>query len=157
MITTDLCDEFSDVLQVAKPIFRHFGGKKQFCGPIHTVEVFNDNVLVKEALETIPSGAVLVVDGKGSDECALLGDRLAKIAVDRGIEGIIIHGYVRDSVEISKLPIGVCALGTMPLKSKKNRTGLRNSSLQFANVNWIPNHYVYGDEDGLIVSQTVLK
>ena len=39
--------------------------KKSFYGPIATVDVFEDNVLVREALETVSSGSVVVVDGKG--------------------------------------------------------------------------------------------
>ena len=40
----------------------------------------DDNVLVKEGLQTLPEGTVLVVDGGASTNCALLGDNLAAIA-----------------------------------------------------------------------------
>ena len=36
--------------------------------------VKDDNVLVKEGLQTLPEGTVLVVDGGASTNCALLGD-----------------------------------------------------------------------------------
>lgn len=76
-------------------------------------------MLVREALETVPAGTVLVVDGKGSRNCALLGDRLAQIACERGLAGVIIHGCIRDSAEIANMPLGVMAIGTCPVKSKK--------------------------------------
>lgn len=89
--------------------FLNFGKKKRFNGPIHTVKVFEDNVLVKEALQTVPSGAVLVVDGGGSNRCALMGDRLATIAVERNLAGVIINGCIRDSAEINEMDLGVRA------------------------------------------------
>lgn len=66
--------------------------KKRFSGPIATVKVFEDNVLVKEALQSVPKGSVLVVDGGGSRNCALLGDRLGEIAQNRELAGVIING-----------------------------------------------------------------
>ena len=71
------------------------------------MKVFEDNVLVKEALQTVPSGAVLVVDGGGSNRCALMGDRLATIAVERNLAGVIINGCIRDSAEINEMDLGV--------------------------------------------------
>ena len=41
--TTDLCDEYSDILQVAEPLFADFGGITAFFGPIATVKTFEDN------------------------------------------------------------------------------------------------------------------
>src|SRR5699024_11708229 len=69
--TTDLCDEFSNELTICKQKFKSYGGKQAFSGLISTVKVLEDNVLVKNALETIPKGHVLVVDGGGSNNCAL--------------------------------------------------------------------------------------
>ena len=64
--TADVCDDFSNELQVCSTEFKSYGKNKRFSGPIATVKVFEDNVLVKEALQTIPEGSVLVVDGGGS-------------------------------------------------------------------------------------------
>ena len=123
MKTADLCDQYGERVRVCSSAFQHYGGKKSFYGPIATVDVFEDNVLVREALETVSSGSVVVVDGKGSKQCALVGDRLAQIAYDRQLAGIIVHGCIRDSKEIGNMPIGVLALGTCPRKSKKKEKG----------------------------------
>ena len=69
----------------------------------------DDNVLVKEGLQTLPEGTVLVVDGGASTNCALLGDNLAAIA-ERKLAGIIVNGYVRDSSELKNINIGILAL-----------------------------------------------
>ncbi|MFJ8063621.1 ribonuclease E activity regulator RraA [Psychrobacillus sp. NPDC096426] len=154
--TTDLCDDYSDELQISDIAFRSFGKKTRFFGKIETVNVYEDNVLVVEALESVQEGSVIVVDGRGSNRCALLGDRLAGIAQSRKLAGVIINGYVRDSVELAKMDVGILALGTHPLKSKKDGTGERNSILHFGGVSWKPGEYVYADEDGVILSKNPL-
>ncbi|MEK5038624.1 ribonuclease E activity regulator RraA [Sporosarcina sp. FSL K6-3457] len=154
--TTDLCDEHSDELQISDSTFRSFGKKTRFSGKIETVSVFEDNVLLVEALESVQEGSVIVVDGGGSNRCALLGDRLAGIAQSRKLSGIIINGYVRDSVDLAEMNVGILALGTNPLKSNKEGTGERNSKFRFGGVDWNPGEYVYVDEDGVIISKRPL-
>lgn len=95
--TADLCDEFPDRVSVREPLFESFGAKRRFAGMVATVRVREDNVLVREALETLPAGTVLVVDGGGSKRCALLGDKLAAIAVERNLGGVIVNGCARDA------------------------------------------------------------
>ncbi|OZI12938.1 S-adenosylmethionine--2-demethylmenaquinone methyltransferase [Bacillaceae bacterium SAS-127] len=154
--TADLCDDFSDQLKVCKLEMKSYGGKKRFSGPISTVKVFEDNVLVKQALETIPAGHVLVVDGGGSINCALLGDRLGAIAEERKLAGIIVYGCVRDTADLAEQNIGVMAIGSNPLKSIKKGEGESNILVQFGDVDWKPGHYVYADEDGIIIAESEL-
>ncbi|MBB5356164.1 regulator of ribonuclease activity A [Anoxybacillus mongoliensis] len=156
MKTADLCDQYGERVRVCSLAFQNYGKKTSFYGPVTTVDVFEDNVLVREALETVPAGSVVVVDGKGSKQCALVGDRLAQIACDRQLAGIIVHGCIRDSKEISAMPIGVLALGTCPRKSKKEGKGTRDTVVHFGDVEWKPGTYVYVDEDGVIVSDDPL-
>ncbi|MGD8423711.1 MAG: putative 4-hydroxy-4-methyl-2-oxoglutarate aldolase, partial [Gammaproteobacteria bacterium] len=82
--TADICDEHPQKVEVAEPILRHFGGKRCFHGKTFTIKVYEDNVLVRKAVESPGEGRVLVVDGGGSLRRALLGDRLAAMAADNG-------------------------------------------------------------------------
>ncbi|MBV2216997.1 MAG: ribonuclease, partial [Diaphorobacter sp.] len=79
--TADLCDAHEDQVRVANPIFRHYGGRIAFCGPIATLKLFEDNGLVRQTLDTPGAGRGLGIDGGGSLRCALLGDQLAELAV----------------------------------------------------------------------------
>src|SRR5690625_3797421 len=151
--TADLCDEFSDQLHICKQSFVSYGKKTTFSGPISTVKVLEDNVLVEQALKTIPKGHVLVVDGGGSINCALLGDRLAGIALERELGGIIVYGCIRDTAQIAAMDIGVLALRSNPLRSGKEGKGKTNSTVMFGEVAWEPGHFVYVDEDGVIISE----
>lgn len=151
--TADLCDEHVDELSFCTIDFKSYGKKRSFFGPIATVDVYEDNVLVREALETVPEGSVLVVNGGGSKKCALMGDRLADIAVSRGLAGVIINGCVRDTADLAEMEIGILARGSMPRKSKKEGKGQRDVPVIFGDVSWSPGHYVYADEDGVIVAE----
>ncbi|WP_308215529.1 ribonuclease E activity regulator RraA [Sinobaca sp. H24] len=109
-------------------------------------------MLVKKALEELPEGSVLVVDGGGSSRCALMGDNLAEIAFERKLAGVIIHGCIRDSDEIAQMDVAVFAIGTNPVKSVKNGKGDANIPVEFASVTWQPGQWVYADNDGILLS-----
>lgn len=93
-----------------------------------------------------------MVDGCGSKRCALMGDRLGRIAVDRGLPSVIINGCVRDTVELAKLDIGILALASHTRRSWKRGGGTQGEPVTFGGVIWTPGHYVYADEDGVVVS-----
>ena len=154
--TADLCDEFSDDVRIAEPMFRHFGAKSSFGGPVLTLKLFEDNSLVREALQTPGDGRVLVVDGGGSMNCALVGDRLAELAVENNWAGIIVYGCIRDSGVIAKMDIGIKALNTHPLKSIKRGLGDKDVKVHFAGVTINPHSYLYADADGVLVSDKPL-
>jgi regulator of ribonuclease activity A len=150
--TADLCDEFEQSVGVAEPLLRGYGGNTSFYGSLATVKVFEDNVLVREALETDGQGRVLIVDGGGSTRCALVGDRLAQLAHENGWAGIVVDGCIRDSDEISRIPVGVQARHAVPKKSAKEGLGERDVPVRFAGVTFTPGHYLYADPDGIIVA-----
>ena len=155
--TADLCDDFIDVLKVATPIgFKDYGAKKNFNGEIVTVKCFEKNPLVKQMLSNDGTGKVLVVDGGGSLNCALLGDNLAAMGIENNWNGVVIFGCIRDSREISKMNIGVKALDTTPRKSIKIPEGEINIKVSFADIDFTPGHYIYCDEDGIVVTKTQL-
>jgi len=151
--TADLYDSYGDLLQVADPMFRRFGKREAFAGPIATVKVFEDNTLVRANLETAGGGHVLVVDGGGSLRCALVGDLLAQLAIDNEWAGIIVNGCIRDAGEIDTMDVGIRALATNPAKSEKRGEGQENIPVRFAGVTFMPGHYVYADGDGILVSE----
>ncbi len=152
--TADLCDDHSDALSIAQPMFSDYGKNIAFSGQISTVKCFEDNSLVRKQLEQPGHGRVLVVDGGGSTRCAMVGDILAQMGADNGWNGIIVYGCIRDSGVISTINIGVKAIGTMPLKSVKKGEGEVDIRVHFADVDFIPGHFVYADEDGIILSAT---
>jgi regulator of ribonuclease activity A len=159
--TADLCDRNDSLLRqgslrVATPLFRSYGGRKSFHGPIATLKLFEDNSLVRSALESAGRGRVLVVDGGGSLRCALVGDQLAQLGVNNGWAGILVNGCIRDSRAIGEMDIGVLALATHPQKSVKKGVGEAGAPVSFAGITFRPDEHLYADDDGVIVSATPL-
>ena len=155
--TSDLCDLHEDKVSVVTPMFRSFGGKPAFQGPITTLKLFEDNSLVRKTLETPGAGRVLVIDGGGSMRCALVGDQLAALGVSNGWAGIVVYGSIRDSRAISKMEIGVFALGTHPRKTVKRNSGEIDLPVSFGGVSFVPGHHLYADEDGVLVAANTLS
>ena len=112
--------------------------------------------MVRTVLSSPGNNRVLVVDGGGSKRVAILGDQITQLAVDNNWAGIIVNGCIRDSALINGMEIGVKALGTHPVKSLKSYPGERSVPVNFGDVEFIPNHWVYSDEDGIIVSEVPL-
>lgn len=159
--TADLLDQNEDKVRsgqvrVVAPMFRSFGKRRSFYGPITTLKLFEDNSLVRKALESPGNGRILVVDGGGSQRCALVGDQLAQLGVKNGWAGIVVYGCIRDSRAIGEMDIGVFAIATHPLKSIKRGVGESDIAVVFGGVTFVPGQYLYADDDGVIVAETAL-
>lgn len=150
--TPDLCDAFPDDVQVLEPLLAGYGGRDSFGGEIVTIKCHEDNSLVKEQAARPGHGKVMVVDGGGSLRRALLGDMIAASATGNGWEGLIIYGCVRDVDALVDLDLGVQALASIPLKTDKRGIGDLNVSVTFGGVTFVPGHYVYADNNGVVVS-----
>ncbi len=150
--SVDLYDKFEDSVATCSAQFRSFGAVARFCGPIETVSCFEDNSLVRKALEEQGEGRVLVVDGKGSMRCALLGDMIAAMAARNNWAGIMINAAVRDCEELANINIGIFALGTNPAKSRKQGAGQSGVRLVFGDAVFEPGSWVYCDADGVLIA-----
>lgn len=150
--TADLHDANEDTVQVAEPLYRDYGGAKRFFGQVATVKVFEDNSLVRAALEEDGRQRVLVVDGGGSTRCALMGDNLAALALANNWVAVVVHGCVRDARALAALPIGIKALATNPRRSAKRGEGERGVLVSFASLTVREGDWIYADEDGILLS-----
>ncbi|MGH1465146.1 MAG: ribonuclease E activity regulator RraA [Cognatishimia sp.] len=154
--TADLWDANPGKLRrVTSPLI-DFGGQKQFHGPIRTVVTMADTRLAQSLFRTDGNGAVIVLDGGGSADTALLGDVNAKILQDNNWAGIVINGAVRDISVMATLQIGIKALGTSPARSGKTGIGAIDVPVAFGNVLFETGQHIYCDPDGVLVSDQVL-
>lgn len=151
-VVPDLCDAHPDLVRVAEPIFKGFGGVASFAGPIRTIKCFEDNSLVAKRVREPGEGAVLLVDGGGSLRCALVGDNLARLAVENGWSGMVIYGCVRDVDELADLQVGIQALASHPLRSVKRDEGLRDVAVDFAGLRFVPDQFLYADNNGIVIA-----
>tara|TARA_B100000214_G_scaffold240776_1_gene176289 strand:- start:5007 stop:5489 length:483 start_codon:yes stop_codon:yes gene_type:complete len=154
--TPDLSDAFPDT-QALAPILKNLGGKKTFWGKVETLQCPDDNSLVKELLNSEGEGKILVVDANGISNVALLGDMIAEAGVKNNWSGVVLNGYVRDIDILSKLNIGVQALGTMPVRSEKKNQGQVGVDITFGGITFSRGNFVYADNNGLLLSKGELE
>lgn len=152
----DLFDQYPEQLHLANLPLIDYGKKLVFTGEIVTVACFEDNSKVKELLASDGTGKVLVVDGKASMNKALLGDMIAENAVKNNWQAVVINGCIRDVATIATLAIAVKALGCNPIKTEKLGIGEVNVRVNFAGIDFIPGWTIYGDANGLAVSESPL-
>lgn len=153
ILTADLYDQRGDELDALSVQLQDVGGRTIFDGPVRTVRCHRDNALVKATLQTPGAGAVLVVDGGGALESALVGDQIAASALRNGWAGIIVFGAIRDRAAIGAMSIGVKALGSNPRKSAKDGVGEVDVPVQIAGVTFTPGAHVWADADGVLVER----
>jgi regulator of ribonuclease activity A len=157
--TCDLCDlhkgDTSGAFRVLPPMFRSFGGRAAFAGPVTTVKCFEDNTSVKAALESAGHGRVLVVDGGGSLRRALVGGNIAAAAARNGWAGVVVDGCVRDLAELAACDVGLFALAPMPLPTERRQVGLVDVAVQIQGVHVRPGDWLVADADGIVVMAAV--
>lgn len=152
----DICDQFENEVQLIDVEFNNYGGKVCFYGEIVTVRCYQDNSLVRDVLQTNGKGKVLVIDGNGSCQKALLGDQVATLAVDNQWEGVVVYGAVRDVGAIQNMPLGLKALGTSPFKTEKRGAGEQQVSVTINTQIISPGDYIYADLNGVLMSKELL-
>ena len=129
------------------------GGRwPRVAGPALTVRTRpGDNLVVHRALDLARPGDVLVVDGGGSQERALLGELMGRYAVTRGLAALVVDGAVRDAEGLAAGPIPVFARGINHLGPYKDGPGEVHGPVQAGGTVVRSGDLVVGDGDGVVV------
>jgi regulator of ribonuclease activity A len=154
--TADLCDRYlpqaESGAQYALPGLMSFGGLPAYQGPVATIAAGDVNAVgLRDTLSQPGQGRVLVVDNGGHPEWAVLGDRLASLALSNGWAGMVVYGYIRDVATLRNMPIGIHALGSVPARPARFSSGESEGVVEFLNVRFRPQSWLYADEDGLVL------
>jgi len=154
--TADLCDEFSEKTEVLGPDFKSYGGSKKFKGRAITVKLDKNNKDLAVLLrDNEGAGKVVVVDVE-MKYFAVVGDNLMKFARENKYEGIIVNGYVRDTVTTKEFSLGLLAKGTCPKKYIPVQEGEINVPVVIDGVEIVEGDYIYVDPDGIVISKEEL-
>lgn len=153
IFTADLCDEYSDKVQVLAAGYQNYGGANSCQGEVITIKLNKNNSdLVALLRDEDGTGKVVVVDVE-QEYFAVVGENLMKFADKNNYAGIVINGYVRDTFQITDTPVALYALGTCPRKSIPVTSGERGIQLTFGGVEFNQGDYLYADTDGIIVTK----
>ena len=154
MNTPDISDQYPNLPFLLN--FKSFGAINNFSGEVVTLKCDDDNSLVRSILSEPGQSRVLLVDGNASENVALLGDNLASLAIENNWSAVVINGCIRDVVELQQLNVAVFALNSCPKKSNKKNTGTRSIDLLINNVLIKEGYWLYGDQNGILVSSEKL-
>jgi RraA family protein len=124
----------------------------RLAGPAVTVEVRpGDNLMIHAAMAIAKPGDVLVIDGKGDETSALLGEIMVSQCMASGIAGIVVYGAVRDTEAIRALGFPLYATGANPNGPTKLVPGRLNWPISVGGVTVNPGDLVVADGDGVVV------
>lgn len=124
----------------------------KFAGPAITVEVRpGDNLMIHAAMALAKPGDVIIVDGKGDLNSALIGEIMSQQCVALGVAAVVIDGCVRDAEAIRELGFPMYAAGLNPNGPTKFVPGRLNHPISIAGVTVNPGDLVVGDGDGVTV------
>ena len=109
-----------------------------------------DNLAIYHAIPMLQPGHVLVVDGGGDLNNALVGDLILTYLLQRGSVGVIVDGAVRDVAAFLEADFPCYARGAAHRGPYKNGPGALNVPVAIAGQVVNPGDIVVGDEDGVV-------
>jgi RraA family protein len=125
--------------------------RKRVIGSAFTVKTRpGDNLLIHKALQMAEAGDVLVVDAGRDTTNALIGEIMMKMAVKRGIKGLVTNGAIRDSAAFKDSEFTVYAKGVTHLGPYKDGPGEINVPVNVEGMLVNPGDIILGDDDGVV-------
>lgn len=114
----------------------HAFNNKPLVGTAFTVKVpSGDNLAAQMALDYAKPGDIIVIDGAGYTDRALVGGMMLAYAEERKLGGFVVNGAVRDIDDIMNSPLPVFAKAATPLGPYRDGPGEVNVLLS-VEVRW---------------------
>lgn len=110
-----------------------------------------DNAAVIKALDYIQPGDVMMINGLGHIDRALVGEQLTQRFQHAGAVAQVIDGAIRDRKVIESTGLPTFSRGTTPAGPFKNGPGVIGEPVAIGGVVCCAGDIVVGDEDGIIV------
>ncbi len=150
--TTQIADSGGPVGVVGPPLQR-LAGPAQLCGTAVTVWTRPGDILhVLKAVDSIRPGDVLVIDGGGREDAAVVGDIVGETIAALGAVGLVVDGAVRDLDGLDAAGLPTFARGAHPATGSNTGPGAINVAVQCGGVAVRPGDVVRGDSSGLVVA-----
>jgi 4-hydroxy-4-methyl-2-oxoglutarate aldolase len=138
-------------LRVLPAAIRPVSAGRRLLGRAVTANARDDLLSVLGALQNSGPGDVLVVAAGGSRR-AVAGELFAGEAARRGMAGIIIDGFCRDTATLKRMTLPVYARGATPRAASAVITPEVNVPVLLGEVTVNPGDVLLGDDDGIVVA-----
>jgi 4-hydroxy-4-methyl-2-oxoglutarate aldolase len=147
-ILSDAMGRLGTMVSAIKPVARGM----RLTGIAHTVRCYpGDYLTLLKALAEAREGEVLVVDGGGMLEAALLGKLMVIEARRKGIQGFIVDGAVRDLRDLVEAEVPIFARAATPRVGTAEHLVETQVPIICGGAPVQPGDIVHGDEDGVVV------
>lgn len=110
-----------------------------------------DNLALHRLLQQAPAGAALVVDAGGRSDAGYFGELMAMDAEERGLQGLVIGGSIRDGGLIAVLGFPVFHAGFAPATSAKELAPSVGEPIEVGGVSIAPRDQIVADSDAVLV------
>jgi 4-hydroxy-4-methyl-2-oxoglutarate aldolase len=151
-LPTTLSADSGGPVGVIAPGINLVAGKGDFCGTAVTVWTKpGDFLFILKSPDLIRDGDVLVIDGGGCVDVALIGDIVGEAVKASGAIAMVIDGAVRDTDGLEAIGLTTYARGTTPQRASKDGPGAINVAVHCAGVTIEPGDIVRGDSSGIVV------
>ena len=135
-----------------QPQMRALFQSARICGPAITSYNFpGDNLMLHAAFRVAQAGDVLVLTNGGNREGAMWGEMATYYSRIRQLNGAIIDGSARDSLQVCEAGFPVFASHVAVSYPGKRGPGAVNVPVVVAGVAVNPGDLIVGDADGVIV------
>lgn len=122
------------------------------CAPAATCSCApGDNLAIHRLLQQAPEGAALVVDAGGRTDVGYFGELMAMDAEERGLQGLVIGGSIRDGGLIAVLGFPVFHIGFEPATSVKELAPSVGEPVEVGGVAIAPGDQIVADSDAVLV------
>jgi RraA family protein len=149
VVTPHLSDNLDRMAGITA--LRRFHRGRKLVGTAFTVKTRpGDNLPIYHAMHQLAPGHVLVIDGGGDLNNALVGDLILTYLRQRGCVGVVVDGAVRDIAAFAQADFPCYARGASHRGPYKNGPGMLNVPVAIAGQVVNPGDIVVGDEDGLV-------
>lgn len=120
---------------------------------LDTIAVFQDpRHPQRHAVETIPPGAVMVIDSRGDARAASAGGILVRRMMMRGAAGVVTDGGLRDSADIAEMAIpAYCRGPSAPTNLVHHHAIDIDVPIGCGDVPVYPGDWIVGDAEGVVV------
>ena len=133
-----------------KDIYPLVRGRK-VVGKAVTVSTFDgDWAKTVEAIDVAGRGDIIVIKCSG-DSSAVWGELATRSCINKGIEGVVIDGAVRDVDDIRELGYPLFAKREVPNAGEPKGFGEINIKIECGGVEVNPGDWIVGDDNGVMV------
>ncbi|MCC7047535.1 MAG: RraA family protein [Alphaproteobacteria bacterium] len=124
-----------------------------FAMPVHEIDTATPDKpfgLMFEALDSLKQDEIYLAAG-GSMTYAFWGEMMTTVAMNKGAAGVVLHGYIRDTLKVMALGLPVFSCGSYAQDQRgRGRVIAYREPIRIGDVLVNPGDILGGDVDGVI-------